>query len=235
MCTAYPIEPIVMGRNAATPSDDNLQNREPCTTKEVTDTTLHEIIPPSVISMPAPDVHQPALPNTSAPPTRNRKPVPVAPGKSYTYVPPKFTQLHRPFFFDTGSDVDFTPSLLPVVPFPPPFDTPHAATSDAELEESFTSALDGLTSPESCSSSEATHRSGQSSATADSDDTAPPRRSSRQARAPPRLVYDEGFTQHLVRTTTHQKRRPPTPVKKHPSQESRDKVKLMRGKSVSKK
>ena len=202
---------------------------------EATDNIQHKITPPSVISMPAPETHQPALPDISAPPTRNRKPVPVAPGKSYTYVPPKFTQLHRPFFFDTGSDVDFTPSLHPVVPFPLPFDSPRAAASDAGLEESFTSALDDLNSPESTSTSEATHRSEQSSATPDSDETAPPRRSSRQARAPTRLVYDEGFTQNFVRTTKHQQRRPPTPVKKHPSQESRDKVKLMRGKSVSKK
>ena len=169
----------------------------------------------------------------------NRKPVPVAPGKSYDYVPPTVTPLLRPFFFNPGIDIDYTPSLTTTIPVQLPFDSTGAVVSDEDIEDSFTSAQDKLhLSEESTSGQPSTDPNTPPSGNGSTPPSStPPRRSTRQTRAPARIVYDEDFNQHLInsRTTKHQQRKPPTPVKKHPSQESRDKIKLKRGKSLSKK
>ena len=173
----------------------------------------------------------------------NRNRIPVAPGKSYAYIPPKHEPVYRPFFFTSGSDdtPDFVPSLRHATPLDLPNNSPETTSTDDDMENAFFSANNSEEAHDSSSVSETTSPGIPTPQPEPGDSTPSPendtqlRRSTRQRQAPPTLVYTEGFHQQLVRTTKHQQRRPPTPVRKHPSQEDRDKVKLKRGKSLQKK
>ena len=117
----------------------------------------------------------------------------------------------------------------------------HVHIIDDDMENAFYSANNSKEAHDSSSVSKTTSPGLLTPQSEPGDSTPSPendtqlRRSTRPRQAPPTLVYTEGFHQELVRTTKHQQRRPPTPVRKHPSQEDRDKIKLKRGKSLQKK
>ena len=146
--------------------------------------------------------------------------------------------LHRPFCFTSGEDIlDFVPSLSVPVQAALPYDSPRAAVTDEEMECDFLSAQEENSADNSDLSRSDMGSSGNDVPPVHAEThSSPLRRSTRERREPPKLVYDEDFRQELIqpRTTKHQQRKPPTPVKKHPSRENRDKVKLKRGRSIPK-